>query len=277
MSNIERRIRLGVIAGVSVLFALAVVVLTVDVAKATPAEHEPVCATWKLRGATGQYPDITFGGAPAGAEVVSSSKVVLVKPTEGTMPGVEFAAYDLDVELDSATAVSVSYELSDGASTAAGAVRMFGYAEQDADTLNDAPDWSDVAEADEGSLTFEVPAGTIGTLGLVYDASNNSAGKATFTGLKIGDRAVSFTECEEPTPSPSVTTPAATTPAATTPPATAPPTVEPSATVPPVAGGPSLPVTGVKLWHFVAGGVILLGLGVVTRIFFRPRRVRTTL
>jgi hypothetical protein len=272
MSNIERRIRLGVIAGVSVLFALAVVVLTVDVAKATPAEPEPVCATWQLRGATGPYPDVDFGDAPADAEVVSSSKVVLVKPTEGVQPGVEFAAFDLDVELEAATAVSVDYVLSDGASTAAGAVRMFGYVEQGADSVLTAPDWKDVAEADSGTLTFEVPAGKIGTLGLVYDDSNHAAGKVTFTNLAIGNRAVSFTECPEPTPSPSVTTPAA-----TTPPATAPPTVEPSATVPPVVGGPSLPVTGVNVWTLGGAGLVLIALGVAVWGLFRPKRVRTTI
>lgn len=276
MSSIERRIRIGVIGMVLALTAVAAALAVADIARAATPEPEPVCATWNLRGATGQYPDVVFGDEPAGAEVVSSSKVVLVKPTEGTMPGVEFAAYDLDVELDSATAVSVSYELSDGASTAAGAVRMFGYAEQDADTLNDAPDWSDVAEADEGSLTFEVPAGTIGTLGLVYDASNNSAGKVEFTELKIGGQPVSFTECVPPTTPPATTAPPTTAPA-TTAPATVPPTVEPSATVPPVAGGPSLPVTGVSIWHFLGAGLVLVALGVAARWFFRPRRVRTTL
>jgi hypothetical protein len=271
--SIERRIRVGVVALVAVLFALAIVIASVDVAKAATPEAEPVCGTWQIRGATGPYPDVDFGDTPAGAEVVSSSKVVLVKPTEGIEPGVEFAAFDLDVELESATAVSVDYVLSEGASAAAGAVRMFGYVDQGVDSVLAAPDWKDVAEADSGTLTFEVPAGKIGTLGLVYDDSNHAAGKITFTNLAIGARPVSFTECVEPTPSPTVTTPA------TTPPATAPPTVEPSAsvTVPPVAGGPSLPVTGANVWTLGGAGLVLIGLGALVWGLFRPKRVRTTI
>lgn len=267
MSNIERRIRLGVIAGVSVLFALAVVVLTVDVAKATPAEHEPVCATWKING---------VGGEPSGSNIDSASQATLVKP-EGENSGVELVTNDLDLTAGAdELVISVDYSLVDG-STAATAVRLFGYADQGVDPASPsagAPDYGpDIAEAESGTMTLTIPAGqSLGTLGVTYDASNTSHGTLTVRNMMVDERSVSFTECEEPTPSPSVTTPAA-----TTPPATVPPTVEPSATVPPVAGGPSLPVTGVSIWHFLGAGLVLVALGVAARWFFRPRRVRTTL
>ena len=233
-------------------------------ASAATPEPEPVCGDWNIRSIVQEW-----GPPAAGSEVVSASKVKITKPEGG---GTEFAAFDLNVTVAAATAVSVKYELGDGAATSAGAVRLFGYAEQDANTLTDAPDWSDVAEADEGTLTFELPAGTLGTLGVVYDASNSAGGHVVFEDMAVGNRPVSFTTCQEPTPSPTVTTPAA-----TTPPATAPPTVAPSATAPPVAGGPSLPVTGVSVWHILGAGAILVALGVMTRLLFRPRRVRTTI
>jgi hypothetical protein len=265
MSNIERRIRLGVIAGVSVLFALAVVVLTVDVAKATPAQPEPVCATWKING---------VGGEPEGSSIDSASKATLVKP-EGENSGVELVANDLDLTAGAdELVVSVEYSLVDG-STAATAVRLFGYAAQGVDPASPsagAPDYGpDIAEAESGTMTLTIPAGqSLGTLGVTYDASNTSHGTLTVQDMAVDERPVSFTECPEPTPSPTVTTPAA-----TTPPATAPPTVEPSATVPPVVGGPSLPVTGVNVWTLGGAGLVLIALGVAVWGLFRPKRVRT--
>lgn len=267
MSSIERRIRIGVIGMVLALTAVAAALAVADIARAATPEPEPVCATWKING---------VGGEPSGSNIDSASQATLVKP-EGENSGVEFVTNDLDLTAGAdELVISVDYSLVNG-STAATAVRLFGYADQGVDPASPsagAPDYGpDIAEAESGTMTLTIPAGqSLGTLGVTYDASNTSHGTLTVRNMMVDERAVSFTECEEPTPSPSMTTPAA-----TTPPATAPPTVEPSATVPPVAGGPSLPVTGVKLWHFVAGGVILLGLGVVTRIFFRPRRVRTTL
>lgn len=266
--------RLAATAVIVVLAAIAgwIAMDSATARAATPTEHEPVCATWKLRGTTGTYPDIDFGPKPAGAEVVDEDTVRMVKPTEGEKPGVEFAAFDVDFTAESLTWVSVSYKLSEGASTASTAIRMFGYEDQGADTIHDGPDYGpDIAEADEGSLTFQLPAGAkLGTLGLTYDSSNNAEGVVTFTEMKIGGQPVSFTPCEQPSPSPSVTTPAATTPPAT-PPATD-PAATPSATVPPVAGGPSLPVTGVGLPAIVGAGVVLLGLGALLFLLTRNRR-----
>lgn len=253
------------------------------VALSVPAQAteqgETVCATWQLRGATGQYPAIVFGGAPAGSSVESSSSVKLVKPTEGVMPGVEFAAYDVDVEVATETTVSVDYVLGDGAATSAGAVRLFGYSEQDADTINDAPDWQDIAEGDSGTLVFTVPAGsTIGTLGLVYDASNSATGYVRFTDMEIGNRAVSFTDCPEPSPTVTASPSASPTVSPSQPGAT------PSATTTPPAGsdsdenagGGGLPVTGTNVPLLLGAGAGLLIGGGLLYLGLRRRKVEFT-
>lgn len=175
-------------------------------------ETKPVCATWQARGATGAYPDVTFGGKPAGTEI-SKSTVKLTKPAEGVQPGVEFASKDLGVgPLEQEAHVRIEYATSGGASTAAGAIRMFGYEDKNADTLNDAPDFKAVAESESGVLLFTVPAGKkIGTLGLVFDASNNTQGAVTFSDMTVGQRPVSFTACQTvpETTKPTTTSPAA--------------------------------------------------------------------
>lgn len=239
-------------------------------ARAATPEQDPICAEWKLRGATGAYPAVVFGDTPAGATVVDAKTVKLVKPASGVDPGVEFAAFDLDFEATTETIVAVKYELGDGAATSAGAVRFFGFEEQGANTVTGTTKWMELAVPDQGTLLHTMAAGEkLGTVGMVYDASNNTAGSVTFSEMTIGGRAVSFTECEEPTPSPTVTTPAATTPPATTGPTpTAPAT-------PPVLGGPSLPVTGPTIWHAVGLGGILLGAGLLFVLVFRPRRKTT--
>ena len=197
-----RRISMVDIGLVALIGALIALVSLTTPARATE-QGETVCGTWQLRGATGQYPAIVFGGAPAGASVESASSVKLVKPVEGVMPGVEFAAYDLDFSAVNETTVSVSYALGDGAATSAGAIRLFGYAEQDADTIDDAPDYGPAVATGEGggTLVITLPAGSeLGTLGLVYDASNSAAGYVRFTDLEIGNRPVSFTTWALPAP-----------------------------------------------------------------------------
>jgi hypothetical protein len=239
-------------------------------------QGEPVCATWKLRGATGQYPVIVFGGAPAGASVESSSSVKLVKPTEGVMPGVEFAAYDVDVSVVNETTLSVSYTTGDGAATSAGAIRLFGYAEQDADTINDAPDWVDVAEGDSGTLVLTLPAGSeLGTVGLVYDASNSAAGWVRFEDMGLGNRPVSFTDCPEPTPT-ATATPAPTVTASSSASATAGPGTSPPAGSDDQnnSGGGGLPVTGAKVSVVIVTGLLLLAAGLGLAIAARRRKVR---
>lgn len=213
------------------ILATAAVGLVAGLALAAPAQAtettpEPVCGTWQLRGTTGAYPAIVFGPTPAGAEVKNERKAELVKPT-GEAPGVEFAAYNLDVT--GPATVTATVDLSDGAEAISEAVRMFAYAAPDADTINDAPDVKAVATSDHNTLTFVAPDG-VGTLGFTYDSSNATAGKVTVMDVKINDRPVSFTKCPEPEESPSAS------PSPTKPPTKAParPTATPS----------ELPLTG---------------------------------
>lgn len=239
----------------------------------TPAAQDPVCATWKMRGATGAYPEVTFGGPPAGSSV-SASSATLVKPAEGVAPGVEFAAFDLEIQAPAGDEilVGVDYATAGGATTAAGAIRLFGYADQDANTLTDAPDYGPaVAESESGHLVLTIPAGqNLGTLGVVYDASNSSSGSVTFSGMTIGNQPVQFTTCPEPTPT-ATATPGPTQTATPGPTATAEPEPTGSATAAPV---PGLPVTGSRTAVLAGIGAIVCAAGAV--LILAARRRRTT-
>jgi LPXTG-motif cell wall-anchored protein len=279
---------------------------------ASATQPEPVCeATWKMRGATGAYPAVTFGGPPPGS-TIGDYFAKLVKPAEGVQPGVEFAAFDLEIQApaDNELLVGVDYATDDGATTAAGAIRLFGYAAQDANTLNDAPTYGPaVAASESGHLVLTIPAGkTLGTLGMVYDASNSSSGSVTFSDLKIGTRPVRFTGCPEPEPTatPTPTTGPTGQPTEEPEPVTcasfatqaeaqaafdADPeglahldadndgkacewgaSPEPSGTAAPV---PTLPITGssTTLWMVLAG-LAALGSGVLLFVLSRRRRVQ---
>lgn len=234
-------------AGVALL-ALAAAVL-IALATGSPGafaatDAEPICGTWKLRGAVGTYPEISFTDAPEGAAVNSASKVTLAKAEDDDtedagLPGVEFAAYDLEVSLPDGGNLVVFYRASEALATSAGAVRLFAYRDRDADTINEAPDWSAVAEAQEGQLQITLPPGaTLGTVGVTYDGSNVVRGTVVFEDMTINignaGHSVSFVECEaEATPSATASA-QPTTQAPTTRPTSASPTGTPS----------TLPVTG---------------------------------
>jgi hypothetical protein len=293
---------------VLVLAFLGAIVLGAP-AQATPGNDEPetICSTWKARGATGAYPDIDFGGKPDGTEI-STSTAKLTKP-EGVSPGVEFATFDLGVgPLDQEAHVRVEYATSGGASTSAGAVRMFAYEDKSADTLNDAPDWVKAAETEEGNLLFTVPAGKkIGTLGLVFDASNNTTGAVTFKNLTIGEQPVSFTACPDPEPTTTKPDPEPTTtkpdPGSSSPAAVTCSSFDTKAdaqeaylkdpeglahldsdgdgracewTPADGSGGGGLPVTGPSIGIVVMAAVIIIGTGAVLTVMVRRRKVNFT-
>ena len=259
-------------------------------AMATP-EVKDVCATWKMRGATGAYPNVKFGSMPEGSSVGKYS-ARLTKPTgaDAVQPGVEFVSKDLGVEAGaSAREVTVEFETNGPAKPDAGAIRLFGYKTDDADTLHDAPDFSAVAVDSNGKLKFVLPAGEkLGTLGLVFDASNDSKGSVTFSDLMIGDAKVQFTKCVEPTKTPTPTaTPTKTTTASPTPTKTSSPSPTKSTSAPAVGGGgeggsnsgeggEGLPVTGAPVGLLAGGAGVLLALGIAALIASRKRKASFT-
>jgi LPXTG-motif cell wall-anchored protein len=253
-------------AGVALVLALGFLALPGSPAQATV---EPVCGTWLMQGATGKYPEITFGGAPAGSAVYKSS-ARLVKPTEGTDPGVQFAAKNLEYTATGATVVKVNYELAGDAKSVSGAVRLFGYKAKGANTVMDGPSWQDPATGNAGTLSFTMADGdTLGTLGLVYDASNDGKGSVRFSNLMVGERKVQFTTCVKPDPTKTSASPS---PSASKS-ATAKPSPSASRTTG-AAAGPELPVTGPSIGALlgISAGVLVLG-GV---LFVATRKRRTS-
>jgi hypothetical protein len=257
------------LAGLVGLLAAGLVSLP---AQATETQ-DPVCATWKMRGWDGT----AWGGKPPGSWV-TKTEAKLVKPeaaNENVQPGVEFAAFDLDVQApaDNELLVGVKYELGDGASAVSGAIRMFGYAEKNANTETDAPDYGPAIAPSEvgGLLVITIPAGKkLGTLGVVYDGSNSAKGWVKFGPMKIKNRLVQFTECEEPEPTPSATaTPQPTQTATPEPGGTG--TPEPTQSAAPVPGG--LPVTGSTpgTIALVGAGALVLGVMMFWLAYRRPR------
>jgi LPXTG-motif cell wall-anchored protein len=264
------------LAGLVGLMAAGLVSLAVP-AQATQTAPDPVCATWKMRGWDG----VAWGGKPPGSWV-TKTKAKLVKPpaaNDNVQPGVEFAAFDLDVEApaDNEILVGVKYELGGGASAVAGAIRLFGYAENDANTETDAPDYGPAIASSEvgGLLVIKVPAGQkLGTLGVVYDGSNSAKGWVKFGPMTIKNRLVWFTPCPKPTPTPTATAtpePTATPTATATPGPGSTETPEPTQSAAPVPAG--LPVTGSRPWMFALAGLAALGSGVLLFALARRRRV----
>lgn len=242
--------------------------LTAGTASAEETGHYPA-AGWEVRQHDGT------GWAPAElSQITGPTTVELVKPA-GEI-GTSIETTNLGLEVSAGDTITVDYALTEGASSAAGAVRMFWYDSPSADTETQAPTQFVAAGADAGTLTITVGAeATVGSMGLTYDASNNSAGKATFSNLTVNGTLVLFQAPATPSPDPTETPDPdpATTP---DPDPTDTPDPTPSATPDPVAG--ELPVTsGVRLLPaLLIGGSLLLGLGAglyyVTRRRVDPAR-----
>lgn len=228
----------------------------------------PTCPQWNLRSIVDEW------GAPAEGSIVTDEQTVtLVKPNGG---GTEFATGDAGLNLSGTTSITVDYELNGTASFSAGAVRLFYYHAVDANTVSDAPTDFKAADDNEGTLTLSGVSGHVGTLGLVYDASNSAGGSVTFTNLKIGDIPVAFKDVCTSSPSPSATSPSATTspsPSTTAAPTTAAPqpTTTANPTTSPASGG--LPVTGDSNGKKVAAaGGLAIVVGAIAVVVARKRR-----
>jgi hypothetical protein len=187
-----------------------------------------VCPDWTLHSTVPFLQDdppktITFEAAPSNSGVQNSSTVVLTKPVDnqnGSVGGTEFIASDLNIDLPVNSNIIVSFSLSGGATTDAGAIRLFYYTTTHPDTLNTAPTkFTAATGGPTGNILITGVTGHIGAIGLVYDPSNDPGfkssgplGAVTFTSLRIvnvtGVTALSFNDSKCPMPTPSPTTPA---------------------------------------------------------------------
>lgn len=194
------------------------------------AETDPHYATgeWQLRDWEGPYPDVDT--SPATLSEASCEEVVLTKPdvpSDGTALygpspdgdiGTSYENTDLGLAVAAGDIIAVEYELSSVDNAAAGAVRMFAYDTADADTLNAAPTFGPAIAPTTGTtgtltLTFAA-AGTVGTFGLAYDASNDTEGTVTFSGLRLvkADKSeLQISLCAKPEPPAATTTTTTTT------------------------------------------------------------------
>lgn len=220
-----------------VALALVAAFSVAGLASAQPAGHYPD-AGWEIRDWN------PTPGPAADSTVVDPTTVKLTKPAAEI--GTSAETSNLGLELEAGQSITVEYDATDDASPENGAIRMFWYSAPNGDTGSDgdAPTGGvAIATAHSGTLTLLIEADTtVGTMGLTYDASNNSHGSVTFTNLTAGNTPIVFTEPEvvETTGPPSTTAPATTGPPSTTPPATtAPPVTTPPATTAPATTTPA--------------------------------------
>lgn len=197
--------------------------------------------------------------------IVDATHVGLTGTGEAAPPhyGTSIETADLGMPVSAGDTISVDYALIEGASAAAGAVRLFIYSAPNADTDCTAPA-AFVAAPDDGSTsgTLQITVafdGHLGTVGMVYDSSNGGVGGTVrFSDLKVGYTPVHFTAPPvEPTEEPE-------------------PTTEPSASPTPdadVVGGGELPRTGPS-WLLPAVGGALIAIATGVAILFALRRSR---
>lgn len=141
---------------------------------------------WQLRQIG---PDLVWVDAEESHQV-DAHTIVLTKPAGDVGTSAETPNLDLAVETGDVVTVEVS--LTDGATAAAGAVRLFVYDHAGANTLTEAPTVFSAATGD-GTLSLVIPFdGKIGTMGLVYDASNPTTGDAVFSDLEVAGTPISF-------------------------------------------------------------------------------------
>lgn len=259
--------------------AFGVLALTISgaLALASPAqaddEHYPD-AGWLVQDTT-IGPDVDWSDCDPGPTRSDAAQSAVTGPTTVELVGTGTSApphygtsietADLGLPAAIGTVVSVDYEL-DGADPAGGAVRLFVYDHADGDT--DCEGASEfVAAPDDGTtsgtLTIRVDwDGVIGTLGAVYDSSNNGAGgTVVFSNLRVDDLPVLFEEPETPPTTEPTSEP------------TAEPSEEPTpgATASPEA---QLPVTGTNL--LVPALVIAAVFGIAGVAIYLAARRRPT-
>lgn len=192
--------------------AAAVIGLGGGLALAGPAQadtgHYPA-AGWLVQD-TAIGPDVDWSDCDPGpvrvgsvlSSIVDASTVELVGTGVAAPPhyGTSIETPDLGLDVSVGDTISVDYELVDGASAAAGAIRLFIYSAPSSDTDCTPPAQFVVAPDGPTSETLTITVdfdGTIGTAGLVYDSSNSGVGGLVrFSGLVVGDTPVRFTPPE---------------------------------------------------------------------------------
>lgn len=201
------------------------------------------------------------------------SKIVSASVAEATWKagepassgGTSIETANLALPVKAGDKVTVGYELVDGASPAAGAVRLFYYDKPDANTLTEAPTKFAYVPNDgptSGTLTIEVEAdGVVGTAGLVYDTSNGGVpGTVRFASLKVAGKAVDFVAPPPPA-------------RRNDPPVVSPPSAGSPTSAAPTSGvgnADTLPVTGSEVARpLLIGGVLLVASGVALLLAWR--------
>lgn len=233
------------------LFAAVTVTLVMLIAAplASHASHDDYlypADAWQVREIG---PDLVWHAATE-SYVENETTLHLIKPTGQT--GTSAETTNLGIEGDTVT-VDVIFNEESGALPDAGAVRLFAYDHADGDTLTEAPQQVAVATGD-GQLTLDTSAfaGPIGTLGMTYDASNDSAGDVIFKNLQVDGETVSFRLHAEPDPTQEPTSE---------------PTVEPTETQEPIAvptavpAGLDKPQRGDPIWPWLVGIGTILAAG----------------
>lgn len=168
--------------GLAALVALPAGTLLAGPANAV--DKTEVCPSWTTR-------SIAQGGTEWNSEpadkagVRPNGSVRLYKPEP--LGGTEFATSDLGLSGEGRDLV-VRYKLSEDAKFSAGAVRLFYYDTTGADTLTTAPTQKAVADATSGKLVIPNITGSIGTVGLVYDGSNDGEGYVKFANLRLNGK-----------------------------------------------------------------------------------------
>lgn len=251
----------------AVALVLSAVLGVAALATSAAAESYPESG-WQLRDAHGTYPDVSW--QPAELSAVESATTVLLSKPSGDV-GTSAEAANLGVPVSAGDEITVGYSAINGAVPDAGAIRLFWYDVPDADTLNDAPTGFVAAGAElSGTLTIVVEAdATVGTIGLTYDASNDSAGTVVFANLTVAGEPISF-EAPPASPEPSIS--ASPTPTAT--PATEPsdqPTAEPAALPDTGTGNGPLVLAVLAVILFGAGGLL-----VAAAVISKRREERST-
>ncbi len=163
----------------AVIGAVFIGTTLVNIGTAQASDPHFASGVWQLRDATA----VGWEDPASQSALVNHLTVDLTKPAGNVGTSYENTNLNLDVKTNDVLRVDVTYL---GADTSAGAIRMFAYDAPDSDTWSVAPTFGPAIA--DGSATLEITFSadaTIGTVGLVYDASNAGVGTVRFQNLRL--------------------------------------------------------------------------------------------